>query len=166
MNATATTENQAPETAQENPTPGADAPDVPKKRGRGRPPREESAEPKKETASESSGTPRARKTAGKAKVDAGQMAKQIVGMHKIVFMMTGQQFPEIIISDDEGVAVATAVSAVCDQYDLRIDGKTGAFLQLFATAAMVYGPRALSIRSKLQQRQPVDVQSKVVEPGN
>lgn len=142
-----------------------ESPDTPKRRGRGRPPKDDTAAPAKETAGAAAGTSRPRKTAGKTKMDASVLGKQLVGIHQLAYGFTGQQFPEIIISEQEGQMLAESVSAVCEQYDLSIDGKTGAFLQLLATGAMVYAPRYFAIRKRVRDAAPIDVQSNVVQPG-
>ena len=77
------------------------------------------------------------------------MGKQIVGIHSMAAIATG--LGELQISDAEGQALAQSVVNVADQYGLEIDGKTGAALQLFATCAMIYGPRYLAVRGRAQQ---------------
>ncbi len=86
------------------------------------------------------------------------MGKQICGVHMIAAQVTG--LGELMISEDEGYALASSIVLVAEQYDLSIDGKTGASLQLLFTAAMIYGPRALVIRSKMNAPK-----SNVVAPG-
>lgn len=136
------------------------------KRGRGRPPKNSAGEtgPQKEDAggTTSTSTAKPRKAKG-GKVDASQLAKQLIGLHELACMATGNQFPELRISGDEANMLAGGISSVCEHYDLSIDGKTGAFLNLFAAAAMVYAPRIMSIRNRVNAARPIDVQSTPVQ---
>lgn len=120
---------------------------TPPKKRRGRPPKD----PSKIKEGIPSGSSAAAKTAAKknkySAADAVVMGQQLVGVHKLTAMMTG--IPELEISEPEGQALAGSVINVCNQYDLEIDGKTGAFIQLFATAAMIYTPRYVMIRKKM-----------------
>lgn len=74
------------------------------------------------------------------------MGKQLVGLHLLAAMGTG--IHEMQISEPEGYALAQGIVNVCEQYNLSIDGKTGAALQLAMTAGMVYGPRLLAVRKR------------------
>lgn len=74
------------------------------------------------------------------------MGKQLVGLHLLAAMGTG--IHEMQISEPEGYALAQGVVNVCEQYNLSIDGKTGAALQLAMTAGMIYGPRLLAVRKR------------------
>lgn len=163
------------DTNQETQTPGAeqkgpeiDVQPAQQKRGRGRPPKNPPGEtgPQKEdptggTASTSTAKPRKAKG---GKVDATQLARQLVGLHELACMATGNQFPELRISGDEANMLAGGIASVCEHYDLSIDGKTGAFLNLFAAAAMVYAPRIMSIRQRVNAARPVDVQPREIHP--
>lgn len=135
----------------------------PVKRGRGRPRKDASAAagPTKETPS---GTPpkRGRPPKSDKKVysvdEIALMGKQLVGLHIMVAQISGMG--ELAIGDQEGFLLAQSIVNVADQYDLAIDGKTGAALQLAMTAAMIYGPRALAIRARARQpnQQSTEVQ--------
>lgn len=93
---------------------------------------------------------RPRKTAKAKSVDTESLGKQIAGVHQIAAMMTG--LPELAITPEEGAHLAKAITAVCDEYGLNFDGKTGAAIQLFAAAGMVYGPRAFAIVARMRQQ--------------
>lgn len=121
----------------------------PKKRGRGRPPKnKENIEAEKIEAGGKSASA-SKPTKKKQTFDAAaisMMGKQLVGIHIIVSQVTG--LPELQISDPEGQALAQSIVNVAEQYNLSIDGKTGAALQLLLTAAMVYGPRAIAVNKR------------------
>jgi len=80
--------------------------------------------------------------------DAGALAKQLVGLHTLGAMISG--IPEFIINEDEGKILAGGIVAVCEEYDLSIDGKTGAALNLLGACAMVYGPRVFKVAARAQ----------------
>lgn len=151
------TEAQQPaeDTGAATPLPEVDnAPPV--KRGRGRPPKSASNETQKETVT-GAAPKRGRPAKGASKKtytvdEIGILGKQLVGIHQMVFMMT--QIPETQLSDPEGLMLAQSIVNVADQYDLEIDGKTGAAIQLLATAAMIYAPRAIAFKRRVAQPQP------------
>lgn len=90
------------------------------------------------------------------------LAKQIQGMHAMAAMMTG--IPILAISVEESQLLAGGISAVAEEYGLELDGKTGAALQLFGAAAMVYAPRILQIQAakRAARANTVDVESRPV----
>lgn len=104
------------------------------KRGRGRPPKTETV------GSETVKKPVKRKPSAN---NVDNLSKQIEGLHIIAASMTG--IKELIISSTESSMLASSIITVCDEYNLSIDGKTGAAMQLLATAAMIYAPRIISI---------------------
>ena len=143
--------------APENAAPEMEQPGTAQPRRRGRPPKTPGeAGPKKESVG---AAPRARKS---QKATESVTAAHLIGIHQMAFMFTGQKFPEINISEQEAQIMASSINAVCAQYDLNIDGKTGAFLQLAGAAAMIYAPRIMAIRKRIQDEKPIDVQSSVV----
>lgn len=154
-----TTENQPQETDEngflktDTPIvdPAAPQTQAPKKRGR------KSNEERARIAAEQleAGGPAATGTAPRKKAanrksyttaDIGAMAKQLVGLHQIGAMMTG--IPEIQISEQEAAALSAAIVNISEQYDLAIDGKTGALIQILGTAAMIYVPRISLINAR------------------
>jgi len=118
----------------EEEAPQAEEPVAPKRRGR--PPG---------TGKKSDGTA-PKKTASRKNDDISDLAKHIQGLHVMVAMITG--FGELQISDQESLMLAKGVSAVAEEYGLSLDGKTGAAMQLFGAAALIYVPRALMIKSR------------------
>lgn len=107
------------------------------------------------------------------KDDLSSLAKQLVGLHQLGAMLSG--IPEIAIAEPEGAALATGIIAVCEEYDLSINGKTGAALQLLGACAMVYTPRVFQFNSRMQKARAaakaaqdantVDVSSVVIPDG-
>lgn len=127
-----------------------DAPPV--RRGRGRPPKNPGATPNKETPG---AAPKRGRPAGASKkvysIDEIQLlGKQLVGIHQMAAMMT--QIPEAQISDPEGLMMAQSIVNVANQYDLELDGKTGAMIQLLATAAMIYAPRVIMVKRRMSEQ--------------
>jgi hypothetical protein len=142
--------------AEQTPAPETAAPDAgihdapPVKRGRGRPRKNPEAEPV--TARAATKKTAAKKTTAKKTYtsdDITLMGKQLCGLHIMAAQMTG--IPEIAIGEEESQLLAQSIVNVADQYDLAIDGKTGAALQLVLTAAMIYGPRVLAVRARAAQ---------------
>lgn len=133
----------------------AEAPQtVAPKRGRGRPSKAEQqlresvgAAPTGDT---SSGAKRGPKPKG-GKSDPGVLAKSLMGIHTVVAMVTG--IPEAQLKEEEAQALAEGVCAVCEEYGLAIDGKTGATMQLVGALGMIYGPRIFFYKMRIAQTQ-------------
>lgn len=143
-----------PETAAAPPVPPEPPSDTPPKKRRGRPPKNpsliaEGVSGGSEGTSKPGRTSKAKRAAYTSS-DIDAMGKQLVGIHLILVQLTG--IPELQIVHDEGKALAQSVVNIAEQYDLEIDGKTGAAIQLFATAAMIYGPRAFAYRARVMQQ--------------
>ena len=123
----------------------------PVKRGRGRPPKAESATPIPPGSSVPPKSKPGRKPSVKREpLDIAALSQQIAGIHMLAAQITG--IPEVQINEYEAQMLATSVVAVCNEYDLSLDGKTGAFLQLIASAAIVYLPRVSVIRARLAEK--------------
>lgn len=134
----------------------------PPKKRRGRPPKNPDILTEKVDGAEASGqsAARPRKTAKGKATDVGALAQQLVGVHQLVAMVAG--IPEAQIAPQEGEHLAKAIVAVCDEYGLSVTGKTGAALQLFAAAAMIYGPRvwAFNVRVKTERENAAAAQAR------
>lgn len=128
----------------QNDAPPADA--QPKKRGR---PRKDATVTQEniQNGTQAAAKP-TRQKKGKSAEEIANLGKQLVGIHQMAAMLTG--FPELAIGEPEGQMLANGIIGIAEQYDLSIDGKTGAALQLFAAAAMVYAPRAIAINARLK----------------
>lgn len=88
--------------------------------------------------------PQRRRRRNKA-VDKEALTKQLVGLHAMAAHLTGLEL--IAIGPSEAAMLADAIESMSREYDLALDGKTGAFIQLIAAAAVVYGPRVLKFRA-------------------
>lgn len=121
------TENETTSAAESAP-----AGEAPRKRGR----------PKGSSTGKSS----AEKSPGRKAQDTAALAHQIKGLHSLAAMATGLQIMQI--SDQEAAMLASGVNAVCEEYGFALTGKTGAALQLFAAAAMVYAPRIMYLQAE------------------
>jgi hypothetical protein len=134
------------------PAPDAKADEPPRKR-RGRPfgsttkttPLTE--QPVDQTPPESA-EPQKRRRRTKA-IDKDQLAQQLIGLHMMAAKLTGQQF--MLLDPAEAKLLADAMENVAREYDLELSGKTGAFIQLLAAGAIVYGPRVLKLKAIREQ---------------
>ena len=125
----------------------------PAKPRRGRPPASEKVG---DTGTPKTTAPRTRAPRKKAEpvndhIDPGTLAKQLQGVHVMVAMLT--QSPEMQLSEPESIELAKAVSGVCAEYNLSLNGKTGAMIQLLGAGAMVYLPRIMAIKQRKAQEQ-------------
>lgn len=123
-----------------------------KKRGRGRPPGSTNkTAPLPETPSSDGSAqtqepqPQKRRRRAAA-VDTEKLAKQLKGLHMLLARLLND--PVMNLGDIEAVMLADSLAAVSREYDLALDGKTGAFIQLAGTAAVVYLPRVIHLQAK------------------
>lgn len=157
---------ETPET--NNVPPHAAAPEAVIKRGRGRPrkvPVADGATPVPVSAAAPSkrrGRP-PKRTAAYSDEEKNSLARQITGLHLIAAKMTG--IPEIEISPPEAVCLAEAVANVSSEYGLSMSGKTGAMVQLIATAAMIYAPRFGAIKKRINEKKNT-TSTPNIEPNN
>lgn len=138
-------------------SPGAPQESIKPKRGRGRPfgsftkasPLAETPVGTENTADSPQEQPRQQRKR-KASVDASALAKQLRGIHALAAKLLPIPGPDgtklLELSDVEATQLAEAVAGVAKEYDLELSGKTGAAIQLFGVAAMVYGPRIYVIQ--------------------
>jgi hypothetical protein len=86
----------------------------------------------------------------KSTVDVGALAKNLKGIHALAAKMVPIKGPDgkmlLELDDTEATQLADAVAQVAREYDLELSGKTGAAIQLFGVAAMIYGPRVYVIQ--------------------
>lgn len=125
----------------------------PAKPRRGRPPASEKADDTgtpKATAPKTR-TPRKKAAPSDQTIEPETLAKQLQGVHVMVAMMT--QAPEMQLSEPESLELAKAISGVCAEYNLSLNGKTGAMIQLLGAGAMVYLPRIMAIKQRKAQEQ-------------
>jgi hypothetical protein len=138
----------------------------PQRRGPGRP-RKDGSAPPNGPKTEKPGSPKAaaekpsRRGAKMSAEAVSTLAKQIQGMHAMAAMMTGMGILQI--SDQEAGLLANGISAVAEEYGLALDGKTGAALQLFGAAAMVYAPRIIHIQKAKAAAQSNIVDAAIVQ---
>lgn len=130
----------------------------PKKRGPGRPPKadsekrtgEEAAQAVPGTIKSKAGRPPGKKKRELSGEALSQLSKQVQGLHALASMATG--IPELQLGDKEAEMLSQAMANVSAQYDLKIDGKTGAFIQLAGAMAMIYLPRLSVIKQRIAAR--------------
>lgn len=101
-------------------------------------------------------------TKTKAKTNLGFIEKTLGGIHSILVVVTKDDLFEL--SDDEIRSLAEALSNVQDQYDLRLDPKTQAWLELAGIGAAIYGPR-IAAKVLMSARKPKEVEEKQEKPA-
>ena len=145
-------DKETPAKPVETATPVVDSPPEVSPKRRGRPPKSAngSAEGLPETPIGGTDSPPKVKRKRKAKpIDAGLLAKQIVGLHKVAATMTGLH--ELEVSEFEAAMLAESLAAVSREYDVAIDGKLAATLQLAAALGVIYVPRIVMIKKRAIQ---------------
>jgi hypothetical protein len=137
----------------------------PAKPRRGRPPASEKtgdAGTPKATAPKTR-TPRKKAAPSDQAIEPETLAKQLQGVHVMIAMMT--QSPEMQLSEPESLELAKAVSGVCAEYNLSLNGKTGAMIQLLGAGAMIYLPRLVMIKQrKTKEAQEREMQDTIHNP--
>lgn len=139
-----------PEPASANPEPFSGEPP---KRRRGRPPGSKNqAQPLSETPIDGTAQPaqpqkRRRRVSA---IDTEKLTKQVKGLHEMLAMMLQEE--KMRLTDTEAVMLAESYAAVSREYDLALDGKTGALIQLAGTCAIIYLPRFAYMQKKFKQR--------------
>ncbi len=93
-------------------------------------------------------TPKERKRR-KKQIGFESMAKQIQGLHGFIAMSTG--ISELTLSEDESKLLAEAAVNFANEFDLIINPKVTASLQLFGACAMIYGPRLLMLKKRANE---------------
>lgn len=170
-NAGPTVEPEAPTIAGNVPEEQVAAPtsDAPRRR-RGRPTDAERALRESvgaaPTGDATGGAKRGPKPKGSKASDPAVLARSLVGIHQLGAMVLNIQ--ELVISEDEGKHLAEAVTAVCEEYGLAIDGKTGAAMQLIGACAMLYGPRYFHFKMRIahERAQAEQVNGQSHAPGH
>jgi hypothetical protein len=85
------------------------------------------------------------KTAGqKTVLNRAALAGKLEGAHKFCAILTG--IPLVEINASEADQMAGALCDVAQYYDLPVNGKTLAWIQLAATLGMIYGTRLYAYR--------------------
>ena len=129
----------------------APEPQQTQRRGPGRPRKD--GQPPQSSAKRPTTPPKAPKASSREEakpIDEAQLAKQLVGVHVMLAMMT--KCPELAISESEASQLSHALAQVAAQYDLVVNPKVVAGVQLFAVAAMIYAPRIPRIKASLSAR--------------
>lgn len=124
---------------------GTGIPPAKVKRGPGRP-------SNAERAARGEAVPEKKPRAAKPKKpDNSALSKNLMGLHAAAAMIAGN--PILQLQQTEADALADGIVAVCDEYELELDGKTGAAIQLLGACAMIYLPRVLAIRQQRIEQQ-------------
>jgi hypothetical protein len=113
-------------------------------------PRKRGRPPGSRNKSRAGGEQRKPATAGapaptRAPLDLNGLEKILYSLHA---MAAAKIAPELQLSESEAAAMAAAIGAVAEHYDLTIDPKTQAWVQLGFIVFAVYGPRAVAIAQR------------------
>lgn len=130
------------------------------RRGRGRPRKDGAANGTPRPEIKASEKPNKRK--GKVSFDdaaKNALAQQVYALHQIAALTTG--IPELNIHAVEANSLAGAIANVCEEYDLALDGKTGALIQLAAACAAIYVPRYFTLQARVKKAK--DMQNSVID---
>lgn len=133
------------ETAQ---TPASEAAEKPR---RGRPPKDKAAGPT-ETGT---GKPKV-KRAGKRKEktspeELSALANNLYGIHAMLSQAMGM--PEMMLDAQSATILATGISRMQDEFDVSVSGKTGAVIAFVGSMALVYVPRVMAIKDRVEKAQ-------------
>lgn len=93
---------------------------------------------------------RASKKVKKKELDKDSLGRQIMGFHILASQFL--KSPIWMIDEKEASQLADAVVQVSEQYDFNFDPKVAASINLLATAAMIYAPRAFMYRKEVAKR--------------
>jgi hypothetical protein len=104
----------------------------------------------------------------KPSIDVDALTKQLKGIHALAANLLPIRMPDgkllLELSDTEATQLANAITGVAKEYDLALDGKTGAAIQLLAAAAMIYGPRVYVIQKMRVQMKQQQVRPQGADP--
>lgn len=103
---------------------------------------------------------RGRKPGGTASASAQTSTLNLAGIESVLLSVHAMlavsiSAPEIAIDKDEAKAMSDAIAEVAKHYPMQIDPKTLAWANLASCAAIVYGPRAYSIRVRRREEAEV-----------
>jgi len=79
----------------------------------------------------------------KASGNAKTMASVLAVLHSTIFSLVGAT--HLDLSSDENLALATALDNLAEEYEVTVDSKTAAWLNLAMVAGSIYGTRAFMI---------------------
>lgn len=128
--------------------PGAADPTSFTKRGRGR--------PRKSADGSTDATGSAGQQAGKSKsqaskkLDVGLFARQIVGAHQMLAVITKN--PIWAIDDKAAEALANALMDVMSHHSINVNPATLAYMKLIGIAAAIYGPKIMVVKMQNDQK--------------
>lgn len=92
------------------------------------------------------GGPRATRAPRRPKVDHKLLGRQLVGIHQLLSLVTGQ--PIWAISDVEGEQLAKAASDIIAEYGLEASHRAILWGNLLTMVGIIYGPKAVCIWSQ------------------
>jgi len=97
------------------------------------------------------------------KADLALIEKKILAYHQIGAMIAG--VPEIALDEKEASFLAPDILAVLDQYEIDIDPRLQAWINLFITASAIYTPHYLVYLARVRaERQMADAATKQTAP--
>lgn len=133
---------------------------------RGRPPKERPAVEGEPAASQQPGEKpqpkRGRKPKHKTKSTSPEeletLAQSLYGIHAV--MAQALSMPELMLDATASRTLAAGVSRMQEEFGFEVSGKTGAVLAFLGAAAMVYVPRVIAIKARVQTQKARQAQEK------
>ncbi len=86
----------------------------------------------------------------KVSVDPGALAQQMLFFHAVAAKML--RIPELELDKGESEMLAKSIATMMAEYGISFSGKTAAMLGLLGTAAIVYGPRFVLIKERVDKQ--------------
>lgn len=133
------------------------SPDQTPKRGRGRPAGTGAAKPAEAAKAGSVKEPAPKAVAvpiaQPRKVNINGVEKILLSIHTVMAAMAGE--PEFNIEEEEAKRLSAAIAAVGEEYQIILDPKTAAWIELGKVCGTIYGPRAINIW--MRQKAPAKV---------
>ncbi|MGI0011918.1 MAG: hypothetical protein ACREBU_00530 [Nitrososphaera sp.] len=80
-----------------------------------------------------------------AAFDVKALAARLEAVHALMAVA----IPEMVIDKNESVLLADAITDVLSQYKISVDPVLVAWVNMFTTVAIIYGPRYLLIRARM-----------------
>lgn len=149
--------------SEEQNTPQEEMTQQPKRRGR--PPKERPAGEGEPAAPQQPGEKpqpkRGRKPKAKAKTtpeDLETLAQSLYGIHAV--LAQALSMPELMLDAQGSRTLAAGVSRMQEEFGFEVSGKTGAVLAFLGAAAMVYVPRVIAIKARVQAEKARQAQAR------
>lgn len=126
--------------------------DAVEKRGRGRPKKVAVEVDTVDSTPVAKPAPKPKKK--RVEVNREELSRKLKGWHDIGAML--MRTPELRLDDDESEMLVDSFLTLAAEYDIELSGKTAAWIGMIGTAGMVYVPRAIVIKNKIDENRKVN----------